>query len=210
MITIKAMYEEACSIQRGNQLISGMSLICLAPFEQTVQVDKVQRGTVVHLVKDSSTNQPAFRVGLPAVGDTPNNAVPMFIVPRGKDSDTSGGSYEHSMQLYSHPDNPYQKGTFAIVSTGAFELYSTAYDRDVTYDPNTPLTASTTPGKEGLLAPGKYYEDIICGVVSFGKQVHPHVPNKDPNTNPLAPNGLLFYTHFQPRLDKATITTISA
>ncbi len=210
MQTVKAMYEQACDVRRGNLPSSTYSLICHAPFESTVKIDQVQKGTVVHLVKDASTGAPAMRVGLPALTDTPNNAMPMFVVPGGTDFDTREGSFEHSMQLYSHPDNPYQKGTFALLASGAFELFSTAYDKNVTYEPNTPLTASSDAGLEGVLTPGKYYEDIICGVVSMGIMVNPHVPNKNPDTNPGAPKGLMFWTHYQPRLDKATVTAINA
>lgn len=210
MQTVKAMYEQACDVRRGNLPSSTYSLVCHAPFEKTVQLDQVQKGTVVHLVRDSATSAPAMRVGLPAATDTPNNAMPMFVIPGGHDFDTAGGAYEYSMQLYSHPDNPYQKGSAALLASGAFELFSTAFDGNFTYEPNTPLTASSAPGLEGLLTPGKYYQDIICGVVSQGLVVNPFVPNKNSATNPGAPKGLMFWTHFQPRLDKATIAAINA
>jgi hypothetical protein len=206
MQTVKAMYEQACDVRRGNLPHTTLSLTCHAPLEQTVALDKVQRGSVGHLTLDTATNAPAIQLGLPADG----NAVPLFVVPGGYEVDTAGGAYEYNMQLYSHPDNPYQKGTFALLSTGAFELASTAYDRDSSYEPNTPLTASAHPDKLGLLAPGEYYKDIICGVVSMGLQVNPMVFNKNPVTNPQSPKVLLYWTHYQPRLDKATAEDILA
>jgi hypothetical protein len=206
MNTVKVMFEQACDVRRGNLPSSTMSLICHAPFEETVQLDQVQKGIVGHLVKDVATGMPAIRLGLPATG----NAVPMFVVPEGKDFDTAGGAFPGSMQLYSHPDNEYQKGTYALLSTGAFELFSTAYDVDATYEPNTPLTAADAGPKLGLLTVGDYYKNIICGVVSRGLMIVPFVSNKNPVTNPGAKHGLMFWTHFQPRLDKATVEAITA
>lgn len=215
----KAMWEQDLSIRRGIQQSGSVApLMMIAPFEDGTDVSKVQRGQIVHHFKDPATDKVAFRLGLPAYTDTPDTAVPMFLINNGGDLDTNlqglfgddlFGGYENTISTESHPDNPFAPGFGAVVATGAFELYSTAYDKSQVLDPGVHLT-SGDGATLGLLVPGTPYLDIICGIVSYGTTVSPYAVNKNLITNPAATQGLHFFTHYTERLSKSTIAAINA
>jgi hypothetical protein len=56
----------------------------------------------------------------------------------------------------------------SLVAIGAYELVSTAFDPDETYDPNTALTSPLTTDNAGKLVPGTLYTNMIVGIVSRG------------------------------------------
>lgn len=208
MQKVNEMWKSLVGVYRGNQPVTMSSLTCHAPLEASVDAADVQRGTIGHLVTDAATLKPAIQIGLPLHTDPKQNAMPLFIVPKGLDFDTQSGAYELNGSQFTHPDNPQQKGTFALVASGAFEIYSSAYDKDETYPPGTMLT-SGTGAKNGLLTPGTEYADIICGEVSMGISVNPYVFNKDPATNPDAPQLLYFWSFYLPRMPKASFDIIA-
>lgn len=215
----KAMWEDAFDIRRGIQQSGSVSpLMLFAPFEEGTDASGVVRGQVVHHIKDPATDKVAFRIGLPEYTDTPDNAVPMFLLNNGADLDTNlqglfgldvFGGYDNTIANHSHPDNPFSPGFAAVVSTGAFEVYSTAYDKTQILEPGTHLTAGTGAAL-GLLVPGTPYLDIVCGVVSYGTTPSPYAVNKNLAVNPTVTQGLHFWTTYIPRLSKATVAAINA
>lgn len=210
MQKVEQMFEQMCSVYRGNKQVDMTQLTCHAPLESTVNAADVQRGTIAHLVVDAATNKPAMRIGLPDFSDANPNAMPLFIVPKGNDFDTAAGSYEYNGSGYTHPENYWQKGTYALVASGSFEIVSSCYDHDETFPPGTLLTSGVGP-KNGLLTPtDQPYADIVCGEVSIGISVNPYIFNKDPITNPDAPQVLFFWSFYLPRMPKAAFDVIAA
>lgn len=89
----------------------------------------------------------------------------------------------------------------ALVATGGFEVQTTEYETNQTYDPNTPLTATAT----GLLTPGAFYTDWIVGICSVGENAQNIDAPLGPSSidSPLAVNAhrktvLTFWTMFLP------------
>lgn len=209
---IDPMYKETLHILKGPSILSTLALTGIFPLSATVDPAAVRLGMVGHLIEESGKR--VTTLGLPATG----NAMPMIYQQNGNDRAIPGGAYTHvpnfpaNITNFDSPMNPNPTGNTMILATGGHELYVPTYDGSVVNWPvNTPLTAKPIPDpKAGLLTPGEYYKDIICGVVSRGLQVSIFEMNQDLTTNPYGAMGLAFWTCFIPRLDKQTIADITA
>lgn len=120
---------------------------------------EVLPGSVVHL---NSDGRYVRGVGTEAV-------MPMFAFSSSLDLDVVNQA----------PDPATEKGNWvavsptgqamALVAVGAYELVSTQFDADDTYNPNTPLTSPLdSDPNAGKLVPGTLYTDMIVGFVSRG------------------------------------------
>lgn len=101
-------------------------------------------------------------------------------------------------------DNPegFAADSIAVVrclpACGAFELGSTEFDADQTYNANQPLTSAAPGdpvGDPGVLIPGEYWVNTICGVVS-----EPHNEVSTSKT-PYRKDELRFWPVFIPHID---------
>jgi hypothetical protein len=209
---INPMYVETLHILKGPSLLSTLALTGIFPLSAQVDPAAVRLGMVGHLIEENGRR--VTTLGLPAAG----NAVPMIYQQNGNDRAIPGGAYTHvpnfpaNITAYDSAMNPNPTGNTMIVCTGGHELYAPAYDTTVVNWPvNTPLTAEPIPSaKAGLLTPGTYGPDIICGWVSRGLQVSIFEMNQNLITNPYGAMGLAFYTDFQPRLEKPMLQAILA
>ena len=97
--------------------------------------------------------------------------MPLFTFPASNDPDVQnpGGDATADVGVFV-PVVP--KGEIhCLVATGAFELASTEYDTNGTYNPNTPLKSTsnnTTLASGGLLSVGTFGVDSLIGCVSRG------------------------------------------
>ena len=137
-------------------------------------IDAVLNGSVVSLNQNGH-----FQLGLE------ENAMPIFILQHSYDHDVVGpdgniigaynsGSVNESTGQFEVVDSytaanraPTQGVMNGLVATGGYEMRSTEFVTTETYTPNMALTAGA-PGDAdaGLLKPGVYCDDTICGVVS--------------------------------------------
>ena len=76
-----------------------------------------------------------------------------------------------------------------IVVTGGYEIETTEFDEDLSYPPNTALTATNTGTDRGEITVGTFYDDTILGVVSDGVV-----------TAPYSQSMLRFWSYFLPPL----------
>lgn len=86
--------------------------------------------------------------------------MPMFAINGTSDFDAQGDD-----------GNVEGGGISALVATGGYEIYTTAYDTSETYAPNDKLTAGTGDNL-GDVVPSvtTYNDDVIVGVVSQGEK----------------------------------------
>lgn len=110
-----------------------------------------ERGSVI-----SAQNDGSIVAGCPA-GETGNRPMPMFAIQGTEDLDVYTDMYNTSVGVQS-----------AIVATGGFEIATTAFDKDATYNVNDLLTCNAT-GKVVKAAGDAYGTEVILGVCSVAR-----------------------------------------
>jgi hypothetical protein len=113
------------------------------------------------------------------------NAMPVFALNDGNDFDVNGDDGN----VFAGKGAAQARNS-GLVAVGGYELESTEFVSG-SYQPNEALT-SAAPGETdaGKLAPGVFYEDTICGVVSDGEDSNAH-----------GTSVLRFWPYFLPELD---------
>lgn len=110
-----------------------------------------------------------------------DDAMPMFSINGTDDFDNRGDT-----------GNIAGAGIGALVATGGFEVYTTAYDTAETYTPNTFLTAATgSDAGKVTVSPTSYNDRVICGCVSRG----------EPSDTQYDQDLLYFWTMFIPKTE---------
>lgn len=92
-----------------------------------------------------------------AVGKAGNRPMPMFAIQGTADLDAYTDEYNTSVGVQS-----------AIVATGGFEIATTVFDKDATYNVNDLLTCDST-GKVVKAAGDAYGAEVILGVCSVAR-----------------------------------------
>jgi hypothetical protein len=109
-----------------------------------------------------------------ALGVTPDTGkiiMPMFFLQNSDDPDVSSDGGITGDASTDDPEGWARVGRnnmTALTAAGAFELETTEFDTDVSYEPNDALTAD--PNDDGVISKGTPYTDHIVGIVSRGKK----------------------------------------
>jgi len=171
-------------------------------------------------VLNGATTWPAGRVGYIvtsgadagtfalADGASLSGEMPLFLMQGGFDLDVANSVVDGAGTVVAANAMPAGMIT-GIVASGAYEIQSTEFVEaggSVSYAPNTPLTATDDAnGDGGLLTPGEFYTDWICGVCSthVGVRWDRQTPGYYP-TNPIGATAdnysvLTFWSYFLPK-----------
>lgn len=135
--------------------------------------DPVFAGRCGHL-----TNDLEFGLGVPS-GGTTKIYMPIFFFHNSDDPDVngpdggvSGSSVTDDPEGWANVKRANQMG---LVAAGSYELETSEYDTDDTYEPNHALQAATAD--EGVLSLGTVGTHAIVGIVSKGEHPVGQLPN---------------------------------
>lgn len=132
-----------------------------AELSSEVTIDPLPAGRCVHLNAGGK-----YETGCPAgVGKI---FMPIFIFQYSDDYDVANDGGIENPGGWMSFNRPRIMG---LVASGAYELETTEYDKQVTYEPNDALKsaqANTTAATGGVLSKGTPYTDPIVGIVSRG------------------------------------------
>lgn len=134
-------------------------------FDPSVEDEKIKAGRVAHI--DPVTRK--FKMGLGTYTGT-NCPVPFFLFQNGRDFDVVG---DHGNLIGATWPATRHRNVMGLAATGGYELETTGYVAEGTYNPGDLLSANADGELTVIDAAG----DLpVCGVVSDGKVPHDHKP----------------------------------
>jgi len=159
----------------------------------------------VGFVSGSGANAGTVTLATPT--NTAGNPMPLYLLQGGQGydvADTGVNAAGNLVQVNTAPGGVIT----GLVATGGFELQTTEYKtgQGVNYSVNTPLTVALDASNiGGLLAPGTFYTNWICGVASvhWGYDYQTYGPGQYPTSpvgvNAMKRNVLTFWSYFLPK-----------